>query len=168
MAANGPATAHHIAFEMMTRATSVEMTFVPYGGNAPAVQAVLGNHVTSALADLADVVEHVRVGKLRALTTGSAQRFDVLPAVPTIAEAGVNGVETEGTLGIVAPARTPKERIAQLIGWLTAALRSPDVQSKLLTLGLYPAGRCGADFAADLRRQHDDYGAIIRAANITQ
>lgn len=166
MAANGPTTSHHLAFEMLKRATRADMTFVPYGGNAPAVQAVLGNHVSSALADLADVLEHVKAGKLRALATGSAQRLTALPDVPTIAEAGFGGFESEGTLGIVAPAGTPAQTIARLGEWFTAALRAPEVQSRLASLGLYPVGRCGSDYRDTLRKQSDDYAAVIRAANI--
>ena len=67
---------------------------------------------------------------------------------------------------MVAPAKTPKERISQLAGWFTAAMKVPEVKAKLAVQGLYPVGICGADFGALIRKQYDEYGRIIREANI--
>ena len=79
MAANGPATAHHIAFEMLQRAANVKITFVPYPGPAPAATALLGGHVASANVDLAVVAEHLKAGKLRALAVLSRERIEAFP-----------------------------------------------------------------------------------------
>jgi tripartite-type tricarboxylate transporter receptor subunit TctC len=166
MAANGPATAHHIAFEMLKRAASVNMIFVPYPGTAPAVNALLGEHVSSAITDLADVAEHLKAGKLRALATASRDRIEPLPDVPTIAEAGFKDYEAEGTLGVVAPAKTPKETASQLANWFTAAMQVSEVKAKLVAQGLHPIGTCGPDFGTLLRKQYDEYGRVIREANI--
>ena len=65
-----------------------------------------------------------------------------------------------------APAKTPKERASQLTGWLKAALQAREFRAKLLPLGLYAVGMCGTDFAALLRKQYDDFGRVIREANI--
>jgi tripartite-type tricarboxylate transporter receptor subunit TctC len=61
---------------------------------------------------------------------------------------------------------TPKEVVAQLAGWFTAAMQAPEVKSKLVAQGFAPVGMCGPDFAALLRRQFDEYGRVIREANI--
>ena len=66
----------------------------------------------------------------------------------------------------MAPAKTPVEQISQLARWFTAALQFPDIKSKLAVQELYPVGMCGADFAAYLDNQFDNYGRIIREANI--
>jgi tripartite-type tricarboxylate transporter receptor subunit TctC len=166
MAANGPATAHHIAFEMLQQAANVKITFVPYPGPAPAATALLGGHVASANVDLAVVAEHLRAGKLRALAVLSRERIEGFSNVPTAIEAGLNDVEMEGTLGIVAPAGAPKEVISKLSAWLTAALRAPGMQAKLTSQGLDSVGMCGANFGAYLQKQYDEYGRIIRQANI--
>jgi tripartite-type tricarboxylate transporter receptor subunit TctC len=76
LAANGPATAYQLAFEMLRRAAKVDMTFIPYPGTAPAVTAVLGNHVTSYLGSYAAVMEQLSGGKLRALATPSKVRIE--------------------------------------------------------------------------------------------
>jgi len=68
--------------------------------------------------------------------------------------------------GAFAPAKTPKEPIAQLASWFTSALQVPEVKAKLAAQGLYPVGTCGVDFSAFIRKQYEDYGRFIREANI--
>ena len=93
MAGAGPATGLHIAFEMLKRAAKVDMTFVPYPGDAAAVNALLGEHVTSVFAPYPGIKEQLRAGNLRALATASRERAKALPDVPTFAEAGYDEVE---------------------------------------------------------------------------
>jgi len=166
LASVGPATAQHIAFEVLKRAANVDINFVPYSGNAPAVNALLGGHVTSVLVNYPEVAEHLKTGTLRALATGSRTRLEQLPTVPTIAESGFKDYEAEAWLGLVAPAMTPKETVLELAAWFTAAMQESAVKAKLETLGLYPVGICGAEFAAHLRKQFDDYARIIRESNL--
>jgi len=155
-----------IAFEMLKRVANLNMTFVPYPGAAPAVTALLGEHVTSVFTDYATLAEQLKSGKLRALATGSRTRAEALPDVPTVAESGYKDYDAKQWFGLLAPAKTPKETVSQLVGWFTAALQVPEVKAKLAIQGLYPAGICGADFGAFIRKQYDDYGRAIREANI--
>ena len=166
LASVGPTTGAHIAFEMLKRAARVDITYVPYPGNAPAVNALLGEHVTSVLADYAVLVEQLKAGRLRVLATASRTRIESLPDVPTVAESGYKDYELDVWYGLVAPAKTPTETISRLAGWFTAALQVPEVRAKLVPLGLIPIGICGADFAAFIRRQYEEYGLVIREANI--
>jgi tripartite-type tricarboxylate transporter receptor subunit TctC len=166
LASTGPASPSHIAFEMLKREAKVQMTYVPFPGNAPTVNAVLGAHVTAGVANYADVVGHLKAGTLRALATASSTRIETLPDVQTAAEAGHKEFEYDIWFGMLAPAKTPKTMIAQLSGWLVTAMQIPEIRAKLVVQGLYPVGKCGGDFAADLRRQYEDYGRVIREANI--
>jgi len=166
LASVGPASTQQIAFEVLKRAAKVDMTHIPYSGNAPAVNALLGGQVTSVLVNYSEVFEHVGAGNLRALATSSRSRIDSLPDVPTVAESGYDNYEAEVWFGLVAPANTPKETVARLASWFTAAMQAPDVNAKLVALKLYPVGTCGADFAAHLRRQYDEYARVIRELNI--
>jgi tripartite-type tricarboxylate transporter receptor subunit TctC len=84
----------------------------------------------------------------------------------TAAEAGFKDFELDNWFGVVAPAKTPKEIVTQIAGWFVAALQAPEIKAKLATQGLYPAGICGADFAALLRKQNEDFGRAIRESNI--
>jgi len=166
LAAPGPATTQHIAFEVLKRAANVNITFVPYAGSAPAVTGLLGGHVTSSMTDYQAVTEQVKTGNLRALAVASRERLVGLADVPTVAESGFKDYEHDVWYGLVVPAKTPQQTVSQLSGWFTAALEAVEVKSKLASQGLYPTGLCGNDFAVHLRRQFDEYGRVIREANI--
>jgi tripartite-type tricarboxylate transporter receptor subunit TctC len=166
LASIGPLSTTHIAFEMLKRAADVNMTFVPYPGVAPAVNALLGGHVTSSFGNYRDVGEHIDAGKLRALVSSTRTRIESLPDVPTLAESGYKDIEVDNWFGLFAPAKTPKELVSQIARWFTLALRTPEVTAKLVAQGYYPVGLCGPEFAMYLRKQYDDYGRAIREANI--
>jgi tripartite-type tricarboxylate transporter receptor subunit TctC len=166
LASFGPATVHQIAFETLRRAAKVDMTFVPYPGVAPAVNALLGEHVSSVLGTYSTVAEQLNAGRLRALVTTSRTRIEPLPEVPTVAESGYNNYEVDYWLGLFAPAKTPKDTLSQLADWFIAAMQAPEVKSKLVAQGLYPVGMCGVEFVAFLRKQYDDFGNVIREAKI--
>jgi tripartite-type tricarboxylate transporter receptor subunit TctC len=166
IAGTGPGTGVQIAIEQLKDAANVDMTFVPFNGAGPVVNGLLGGHVSSGLADYGLLGEHFKSGKLRALATAGKKRFEGLPDVPTVAESGFKDYNLDVWYGLVAPANTPKGRIEQFAGWLTAALKDPGVREKLIAVGLYPVATCGADFAAHLRAQYEEYGHIIPLANI--
>jgi tripartite-type tricarboxylate transporter receptor subunit TctC len=166
MAGSGPATGSHIGFELLKRVANVDITYITFAGGVPVTNALLGNHVASGLNDFGLIREHLNSGKLRALAVATGTRIEPLPDVPTVEESGFPGYAADIWYGLVAPAKTPKEKIVQFIDWLKGALRDPAVQAKLVAVGLYPVGTCGADFGAHLRKQYDEYGRIIREANI--
>ncbi len=166
LASIGPASAVHIAFEAFKRAAKVDMTFVPYPGASLAINALLGDHVTSFMGNYGDAGEQLKAGKLRALAAVSKARIDALPDVPTVAEAGYQDFAMDVWFGLFAPARTPKETVSELAQWFTAALQAPELKSKLALQGLFPVGTCGTDFAAYLRKQYEQYGRDIRELNI--
>jgi tripartite-type tricarboxylate transporter receptor subunit TctC len=162
----GPASSLHIAIEVLKRAADINITYVPYPGTAPAINALMGGHVTAVFADYPTVVSHLKSGSLRGLATASRTRVEPLPDVPTLAETGVVKYEAEIFYGIVAPAKTPADMVAQLSGWFSAALKAPEVKPKLAQQGLFPVGTCGADFGAYMRKLVDEYDRVIREAGI--
>ncbi len=166
LASVGPATAQHIAFEMLKRRAKVDMTFIPFAGTAPAVNSILGGHVTSVLVNYPEVAEQLQAGKLRALVSTLQARTEQLPNIPTVAESGYPEFETDTWIGLFAPAKTLKETVAQLANWFTTAMQTPEVKTKLVNLGLSQVGTCGGDFASYLRKQNEEYGRVIREANI--
>jgi tripartite-type tricarboxylate transporter receptor subunit TctC len=166
MASIGPASSFQLGFEMLKRAAKVDMTFVPYPGTAPALNAVLGQQVTSMFGTYPNVSEYLKAGKLRALAVGNGARAQPLPDVPTVAESGYRDFDVDAWFGAFAPANTPEPAIRQLEHLSTTALRDASVKEKLLVQGLFPASVCGADFAAYLHKQHDAYSRIIAEANI--
>jgi len=166
MASVGPATAQHIGLEMLKRAANVDATYVPYAGGAPAINALLGGHVTAVFAEYAPLAEHLKAGTLRALATSARTRIEPLPDLPTVAETGYPGYEVDLWWGLFAPARTPADTVARLARWFADVLNSPAVKMKLAAQGFLPVAMCGADFAAVLRKQYADYGRIVREARI--
>jgi tripartite-type tricarboxylate transporter receptor subunit TctC len=166
LASVGPGGALHVASEMLRRAAKVDMTYVPYLGSSPAINALMGAHVISVFTDYGSVAEQLKAGALRALATGSRMRIEALPDVPTVGEAGYKDYEVDLWAGIIAPAKTPKQAISQLADWFTAAMQVPEVKAKLVLQGLYPALSCGADFGALIRKQYDEYGRVFRELNI--
>ena len=166
LASIGPGSTFHLGFEMLKRAAKVDMSFIPYPGNAPALNAVLGEHVTSMFGTYSNVAEYLKAGTLRALAVATSTRTEPLPDVPTLAESGYKDIETDAWFGALAPAKTSAATISQIEGWFTAAMRVPEAKAKLVGQGLYPVGSCGADFASYLRKQYDTNGRIIREANI--
>ena len=110
--------------------------------------------------------DHPVADKLRALATGSRARIESLPEVPTVAESGYKDYEEDIWLGVLAPAKTPEATATRLAQLFTAALQAPETRSKLVAQGFYPVGMCGAEFSALLRKQYDEYGRLIREANI--
>ncbi len=165
-ASGGPASSLHIAIEVLKRAADINVTYVPYAGTAPAINALMGGHVTAVFADYPTVVSQLQSGSLRGLVTASRTRAEPLPDVPTLAETGVSQYEADIFYGIVAPAKTPPDAIAQLTGSFSAALKAPEMKPKLAKQGLFPVGTCGAEFGAYLRKQVDEYSRIIAEANI--
>src|SRR5580692_5310312 len=166
LASIGPATVSHLTIERLKLRAKADIIFVPYPGYSPGIEALLGSHVTAVLADYSSLVEHLKAGKLRALATTMPKRIDQLPDVPTVAESGYKDFVAEFFVGLVAPAKTPKQALSHLADLSTAAMQPPDVKAKLATLGLFPSGICGGDFGTVLRKDYDEYGRIIREANI--
>lgn len=162
----GPATSSQIAFEMLKQAAKADITFVPFTGYAPAIQALLAHQLTAAQADLTTLQGQLQTGKLRALATTAASRVPVLPKVPTVIESGYKNVEAEFYGGVVAPAKTPAPIVSQLIGMFSDAIGAPAIKAKFTALGFIPGGACGAGFAATIRKDYDDYGRTIRAAHL--
>jgi tripartite-type tricarboxylate transporter receptor subunit TctC len=130
LASVGPASSLQIAFEKLKRAANVEMTFVSYPGAAPAINALLGEHVTSVLVSYSTVAEQLRSAKLHALAVTTTTRIAPLPDLPTVAELGYNGYQLDFWVGVLAPPKTSKETTSQLAVWFTAAVQASESEAR--------------------------------------
>lgn len=166
-ASGGPASSLHIAIEVLRRATGIDINYVPYGGTAPAIDALLGGHVTAVWADYPTVVSQLQAGTLRGLVTTSHARVSTLPDVPTFAETGVSDYEADIFYGLVAPAKTPADTLSKLSVLFSTALKAPGMTEKLGKQGLFPVGTCGTEFGAYMQKLGANYARIIHEANIT-
>jgi tripartite-type tricarboxylate transporter receptor subunit TctC len=161
IASVGPNTTQHIGIERFKRLAGANLTYVPYPGGATTINALLGEHITAAVLNWSEIGEHIVAGKARALATMAPQRIEPLPDLPTVAESGYRDFETDVWFGVVAPAKTPKETVAQLIDWFRTTVTAPPVKAKLVAQALYPNPKCGADFDAHLRRQAASFTQLI-------
>jgi len=162
----GPATTQHIAFELFKLRAKIKMIYVPFNGNGPAINELLGRHVDLVMANYSEAAEYIKGGHLRALAVGSPARLEWLPEVPTIAESGYPGYEVSVWYGLFAPVATPGAVVEQLGQWCSTAMLAPELKPKWALQGLEPVGKPGAVLAAHLRQQQDEYGRVIREANI--
>jgi tripartite-type tricarboxylate transporter receptor subunit TctC len=165
-ASGGPASSLHVAIEVLRLATKIDINYVPYGGTAPSINALMGGHVQAVWADYPTVVSQLKAGTLRGLVTTSPKRVPDLPNVPTLGETGIAKYEAEIFYGIVAPAKTPPAELKQLADWFHAAMKAPEVQPRLAQQGLFPVNSCGAPFGEFLRAITADYERVIKEAGI--
>src|SRR4029079_10227804 len=112
------------------------------------------------------VMPQVQGGKLRALAVTSARRATTLPELPTAAEAGVPGYEAVGWFGLLAPAATPRERVAGLSADANKVLNDPEVRQKMLALGAEPSGNTPDQFARYIRDHQAKWSKLMRERNI--
>lgn len=162
----GPATTQHIAAEMLQRAAGIRLIYTPFAGGAPAVNAALGGHVTSVLANLSELASHMEAGKLRPLAVTTHERLDALRQVPTVAELTDSPYEAVAWFGVAAPAGTPPEVVAKLADGFGAAIADPQVRQKLVSLGMLPAFMDPKAFAAHVATQYAKYARVIDEAKI--
>lgn len=165
-ASGGPGSSLHVAIEVLRLATGTTISYVPYGGTAPAINALLGGHVQAVWADYPTVVSQLKSGTLRGLVTTSAKRVEWLPDVPTLAETGISKYSADIFYGYVAPAKTPAASLKQLSDTFVKAMNAPDLKPRLDQQGLIPVNLCGTGFADFLQGMVTDYRRIIEQAGI--
>jgi tripartite-type tricarboxylate transporter receptor subunit TctC len=165
-ASGGPGSSLHIAIEVLKLATNITINYVPYGGTAPAINALLGGHVQAVWADYPTVVSQLKSGTLRPLVTTSTKRLEWLPDVPTLAETGISKYSADIFYGYVAPAKTPPDTLKQLANMFVTAMKVPEMRAKLDKQGLIPVNLCGSGFGDYLRGMVADYRRIIDQAGI--
>src|SRR5262245_31749924 len=165
-ASAGPASSTRFAIEMLRRLANVNINYIPYQGSAPAVNAVLTGQVTAALASYPNVVGLMKDSKLHALAVTSPIRVSEIPDVPTVAEFGFAGYESDIWFGVAAPTRTPDRVIVELAGWFINAVSSPELKPKFAALGLFETGICGSKFSSFISDEYEKYGQVVRETNL--
>jgi tripartite-type tricarboxylate transporter receptor subunit TctC len=165
-ASTGGGNSVQLAAELFAAMADVKLTQVPYKGNAPALTDLLGGHVDIMFSPLPAAIGLVQDNKLRALAVTGGRRAPLFPALPTIAEAGLPGYESELHYGIVAPAGVPRPIIDKLNAALRTALAAPEVAQRLATDGAEVAASTPEAYAADIAAEEAKWSPIIRKAGI--
>ncbi|TPG48938.1 tripartite tricarboxylate transporter substrate binding protein [Roseomonas nepalensis] len=165
-ASTGQGSASHLTLELFRAKTGVDMVHVPYRGSSPMLNDLLGGHVQLSFATAPTVLTQVQSGKLRALAVASPNRSPHLPALPTLAEAGVPGVEADAWFGLFAPAAVPAPALARLREVTLAAMAREPVRVRTTEVGMTVNVRPADAMAAFLREDIARWAEVIRTANV--
>jgi tripartite-type tricarboxylate transporter receptor subunit TctC len=160
----GVGSAAHINSEKFNHAAGVKAVHIPLKGTPQILTETMAGRVQFAWVPSLSSMGLLKDGKLLALAVSTPRRIAALPEVPTIAEAGFPGGEFNFWLGMLAPAKTPREITARLNAEIDRALRTPDMIDKLAKLGAEPMSMNPAAFDAFIRREHDELGRVMRDA----
>ena len=166
-ASAGSGTTLHISCELFKRIGNVDMLHVPYKGSGPALTDVRAGQVPVMCDSVTSALPHLKSGKLRALGITSTRRSSVLPAVPTLAEAGLKGYEMNPWFGMFAPAGTPAAIVAQVNRDVQKVLALLEVRTRLQEIGADPMAATPEQFADIVRADVDKWGRLIREMGIT-
>ncbi len=166
-ASTGTGSSVHLAAELFAGMAGVRITHVPYKGSGPALNDLLGGHVTMMFSTMASAAGLVREGsKVRALAVTGVARSTLFPELPTVAEAGLPGYEAVLHYGIVAPAGTPRPVIDKLNAALNTALASDEVKKKLAVEGAETMPVSPDAYAKDIADEESKWSEIIRKAGV--
>jgi tripartite-type tricarboxylate transporter receptor subunit TctC len=147
----GAGSGGHFVGELLNMATGIDTVHVPYKGEAPALQDLIGGQIDAAVVSLGGVSRYP--DKIRPLALASPTRFELYPDVPTFTEAGVEGVNMPGWAPLLAPAGTPRPIIDKLSAEMARIVKLPDVAPKMFELGFQPAGWPPEKLAAFMQEQ---------------
>ena len=156
----------HVAAAMLAEKTGAKVNNVMYKGNTPAVLAIVAGEVDAAIIATPGLLPHAQSGKIKPLAVTSAKRSPMAADVPTMAEAGIAGVEFEVLYVLMAPAATPEPIIAMLQKEVAAALAAPDIRDTLRNLDMTVLAETGGAAEARLSRARERYADTIRKAGI--
>lgn len=165
-ATSGSGSTQHIAAEMFKDVTGVFITHIPYRGSAPALVDLMGGVVQVSFDTMPSVIGHIRNGKIRPLAVAAAKRNPQLPDVPTMAEAGVKGVEMSAWYGIYMPAATPRDVIVRVNAEVNKVIAMPETQARLSAIGADLIPMTPEAFQAFHTAENKRYGDLIRRKNI--
>lgn len=166
-ASAGKGNTSHLSGELFKARAGIDITHVPYRGNAPASQDLLAGHVQALFEAPAASLGNIREGRVRPLAVTSGQRLKTLPDVPTFAEAGIDGVEVYTWFSILAPAKTAPAIIARLNKAASDALADPAIRNRLEEMSFEVVGGAPDVLRKFIAEETVKWEKVIKDANIT-
>jgi tripartite-type tricarboxylate transporter receptor subunit TctC len=162
----GTGTLNHLTIELLAHRTGMKVSHVPYKGAGPALNDLLGGHIGVLISAVPNAHSHIAAGTIRALAVTGARRSPLIPAVPTLAEAGLAGYEVPLRWGLAAPAGTPPAVIEALNRALNSALASDEARARLALEGAEPQPTTPDEYAAMIDRELTMWSDLINAVGI--
>jgi len=165
-AAGGYATPSHLAAELFKMMAKIDALTVGYNGTGAAHIGIITGDCDLTVANLPSQIPHVRSGKLRPLGITSDKRSNLMPEIPTIAEAGVPGFESSSWFGMLAPAGTPPEIVDKLNKEIVRIVNGAEMKQWLVREGADPVGNTPAEFVKHMAAETEKWARVIKAAKI--
>jgi tripartite-type tricarboxylate transporter receptor subunit TctC len=165
-ASQGIGTTSHLTTELFETLTHIQLVHVPYKGTAPALNDLIASHVDLMFNELATSLELHKAGRARILAVATNKRLAAIPDVPTLAEAGVPGCDSDTWNALTAPPKTPDGVVAKLNDAVNTAMKDPELLDRYEKLSLTPGGGTPAQMSAFLKEETQRWGQVIREAGI--
>ena len=164
---SGQGSLQHLSGALLATLGKTKLLHVPYKGGGPALADVLAGQINMIFATPLESVPHIQTGRLRAIAASGATRLKSMPALPTVAEAGVPGFEVSQWYGVLAPTDVPKPVLAQLNRSFAQVLKSPDLVERFAKDSVDLVGSTSEQFRAHIDAEIQRYQRAITAAGIT-
>ncbi|MSQ63226.1 MAG: tripartite tricarboxylate transporter substrate binding protein [Betaproteobacteria bacterium] len=162
---SGPGSVSHLSTELLKNLTRANMVEIPYKGGVLAVQDLLGQQIHLIFSDALPAMAHIRAGKLRALCTTGAQKFVLLPDLPTC-DATVPGLVVVNWWGVLFPAGVSRTIVDKFHADMVKVMQDPAVTGKFADLGVEAVSSTPAQFGTFIRTEMDKFSKLIKEANI--
>ncbi|MBK8738342.1 MAG: tripartite tricarboxylate transporter substrate binding protein [Betaproteobacteria bacterium] len=163
---SGIGSTQHLACEAFALATGTKIVHIPYKGSSQALTDLVGGQIQLSFDTTSSAMSFIKGGKVKALAVMTPKRSSELPDVPTLAEAGVPGVEMTTWYGLFTTGGTPKDVVAKLYAETVKTLQLPDVQKRLIGLGGEPGNMTSEQFGAMNKADFDRFGKLIKEVGI--
>jgi len=164
-ASGGNGTSPHLCMELLKNMTGIDLVHVAYKGSAPAVTDLIGGQVQVMFDNAPNVLPYVKAGKMRALAVSTATRSPLMPELASLAES-VPGFDVEVWFGIVAPAATPAEVVAQLNAEINRVLALPEVKGRFAEQGVRTIGGTPQQFGVYLNGEIARWAKVVKQAGV--
>jgi tripartite-type tricarboxylate transporter receptor subunit TctC len=164
---SGSGATDHLSGELFNVMGGVKMVHVPYKGGAPAMMDLVSGNVQLVFSTVSTAIGAIESKRIRALGMTGNQRFELMPDIPTIAEAGLKGFEVNNWYGVFLPVATPKEIVNKLSAEVVKAVSAPDLKRRLLEVGIVAIGCTPEEHLAYVKSEHAKWGKVIKDAKIS-
>ena len=165
-ASAGNGSTHHLCGELLKTMAGIDIVHIPYKGTTPAITALLGGEVSVMFATVTGIQPHLKSGRARALAVTTPKRSNMLPEVPTVAEAALPGFEMLSWFGLLAPAGTPAAIVSRLNADTAKVLEIAEVRAALTAQGFEVIAGSPAQFGDYIRREIEKITKLAKATGI--
>jgi len=164
--AGGTGTPPHMAGELFKQMARVDMLYVPYKGEAPAITDLVGGQISLIFSNVVAVLPQVQARRLRGIAVTAVNRLPSLPELPTVAEAGVPGFAVDSWFGLVAAPGTPNDVISRLNAELVRGMSQSDVRERMANQGLFVKTGAPAELTALMKDEIAKWAKVVKSAGI--